>query len=84
MGRDLRLTITVVLSLPNAVTLQYSSLCCGDPQIIKLFLLLLPNSVTLQYSSLCCGDPQIIKLFLLLLPNYNFAVMNLNVTIYAF
>jgi hypothetical protein len=27
----------VVLNLPNAVTLWYSSSYCGDPQIIKLF-----------------------------------------------
>ena len=34
--------------VPNAVTLQYTSLYCGEPPIIKVFSLLLhnPNFVT--------------------------------------
>ena len=36
-------TRPVVLNLPNAVTLEYGSPCCGDPPTTRLFSLLLHN-----------------------------------------
>ena len=33
----------VVSNLPNAVTLEYGSPCCGDPPTTRLFSLLLHN-----------------------------------------
>ena len=76
--------LTVVLNLPDAVTIWHS-FSCSSP--FPAGVLKFPDAVTSWYSWYsysCCGDPPPIKLFLLLLYNCNFAaVMNYNVIIHV-